>query len=158
MRITVIILALLFAAKANATHDPAFSLTELKGEKADSVRIDHWKGQPLLVAFWRSDCAPCLQEMKLLPDMAQAHPTLIFLLISLHDAEHTRAHLPALSPNVHVLVGEGDLKELLSSFGNTRTLALPYSVMLDKGGNICGKHYGILSPKTITQWQATCSK
>lgn len=114
------------------------------------------EGQPMLVAFWRSDCAPCLQEMKILPDIASQNPGLSITLISLHDAEHTRAHLASMPSNVLVLVAQDEGKTVLADFGNDRMLALPYSIMRDKKGGICDRHYGILLPDRVKEWRKQC--
>lgn len=150
------LLAVLFSVNAHAEDKTALSFAELHGDKQEAVSIERWKGKPLLVAFWRSDCAPCLQEMKLLPEIAKDNSDLTIALISLHDVEHTRSHLPDLPDNVHTLVANDDGKKVLASFGNDRTLALPYSVILNKKGDVCGKHYGILSPDQIKEWRKEC--
>ena len=156
IKTAISLLAVLFSVEAHAEDKATLSFSELHGDKQEAVSIERWKGEPLLVAFWRSDCAPCLQEMKLLPEIAKDNSDLTIALISLHDVEHTRSHLPALPENVHTLVANDDGKKVLASFGNDRTLALPYSVMLGKNGDVCGKHYGIVSPDKIKEWRKQC--
>jgi thiol-disulfide isomerase/thioredoxin len=144
---------------AEAKPISAYRFTELSGDhyqKAKEVTLNEATGKPMLVAFWRSDCAPCLQEMKLLPQLAKEHAELSIILISLHDIPHTQDHLPPLPANVRVLVATDDAKSMLQAFGNARVLALPYSVMLDAKGNACGKHNGILSPDKLKEWRAVC--
>ncbi|OYW79004.1 MAG: hypothetical protein B7Z26_08795, partial [Asticcacaulis sp. 32-58-5] len=144
---------------AEAKPINAYRFSELSGDhyqKVKEVTLNEATGKPMLVAFWRSDCAPCLQEMKLLPEIAATHLDLSIALISLHDAQHTRDHLAVFPANVRVLVAMDDAKSLLQAFGNTRVLALPYSVMLDAKGNACGKHNGILSPDKLNEWRAVC--
>lgn len=119
--------------------------------------LHKWKGQLLVVGFWRSDCPPCLEEMKALPQIATQHPETSMVFISLQDAQHTRKHIKPMPPNVHLLVSKDDGRSLLAAFGNERVLALPYSVMLDAKGEICAKHNGILSSETISQWRKQCS-
>lgn len=153
---SIALFAVLLSVEAHAEDKAALSFSELHGDKQEAVSIERWKGKPLLVAFWRSDCAPCLQEMKLLPEIAKANSDLAMALISLHDVEHTRSHLPVLPENVHTLVANDDGKKVLASFGNDRTLALPYSVMLNKKGDVCGKHYGIVSPNQVKEWRERC--
>jgi uncharacterized protein len=137
----------------------AYRFTELRGEyyqQTTEVALNETTGKPTLVAFWRADCAPCLQEMKLLPQLAKEHGELSIILISLHDIPHTQDHLPPLPANVRVLVAMGDATSVLQAFGNARVLALPYSVMLDANGKTCAKHHGILSPEILTKWRNQC--
>ena len=121
-----------------------------------SVNSKAWAGHPALIMFWRSDCAPCLQEMMNLPDLAKAHADLPIMLISLQDAQHTRKHLSAMPLNVHVLVAQNGGKEVLMAFGNNRMLALPYNVMLNSKGTVCEWYYGILPSQKIEEWKKTC--
>ena len=145
--IAALIVALASAAWAEGVGDLRFK--DMSGKPSAL-------GQAKLVAFWSSDCAPCLREMGILPDIAKQNSDLPIALISLKDAEHTRARLIPMPENVQVLVAQDEGRAVLTAFGNERTLALPYSVMLDKKGAICGKYYGILSPDKVKEWRKEC--
>jgi peroxiredoxin len=140
-------------------HIGEYVFTQLKGKnlaEKTSVRIDNWKNQKLLVLFWKSDCPPCLQEMKLLPELAKQNANLQIALISLSNEKDTKEHLGAMPSNVNILLANDDAKEVLSAFKNNRMLALPYSVMLNVKGDVCNNHYGIISPDKIKQWRKEC--
>ena len=160
VRAAAFLLALCLGAPApshaHVEDTPVF--TALYGDHQEIVRLDRWQGKPLLVIFWRSDCAPCLQELAVLPEIAEAYSDLAMVLIALDDVAHTQAHLPTLPAHVPMLVAHEDARTLLTRFGNDRTLALPYSVMLNAKGAICAQHYGILSPHTLNKWRTTCAK
>ncbi len=160
LAILTMLSAALAASGAAAKDRGALTFAELHGarlEESVTVTAADWRGHATLVAFWRSDCAPCLKEMGILPDIARQNHDLPIALISLHDAEHTRAHLAPMPENVQVLVAQDEGKEVLSAFGNDRTLALPYSVMLDKDGAICNWYYGIVAPEKVKEWRKQCS-
>ncbi len=106
--------------------------------------------------FWRADCAPCRQELEALPHIALENPDVKFALISLQSTESVSPHRGLLPTNVRTLATQDDPKAVLSAFGNTRTLALPYSVMLNRNGGICASHYGLLSSLTVTAWRKDC--
>lgn len=113
------------------------------------------KGEQTLVMFWRSDCAPCLEEMKILPDLAKKNASLTIALVSLQNAEATSANLPSLPHNVQVFIAQGDGKEVLAKFGDEK-LALPFSLMLNADGSVCKKHYGIIGTDIVKDWQKQC--
>ena len=123
----------------------------------DFIRLSQWQGKPVLVMFWRSDCPPCLIELRNIPDMLTAHKDLQVALISLQDMEHTRNKLPKLPKNVTVLVAQDDGGELLAAFGNDKRLALPYSVILDARGRRCTERNGILTPQILDSWVKQCA-
>lgn len=146
-------------AMGNVKDINTLTFTELKGEKfveTATIPLPRRPEHPLLIAFWRSDCAPCLKEMEILPEIAKGNADMPIALISLHDAEHTRQRLTPMPKNVQVLVAQQDGKTVLNAFGNTRTLALPYSIMLDRDAILCKKHYGMISPQLIKDWRKVC--
>jgi thiol-disulfide isomerase/thioredoxin len=146
------------AAEAKIMDDLKFE--ELRGtqlEQSAAATPEIWRGHSTLVMFWRSDCAPCLREIEILPDIAKQNADLPIALISLHDTEHTRAHLTPMPDNVRILVAQDDGKRVLAAFGNDRTLALPYSVMLNSSGAICNWYYGIIAPEKVIEWKKACS-
>jgi cytochrome c biogenesis protein CcmG, thiol:disulfide interchange protein DsbE len=49
---------------------PAFTLAGLDG---DPVSLEDLRGRPVIVNFWASDCAPCVEEFPLLSSAAAAH-------------------------------------------------------------------------------------
>ncbi len=152
MRVRITIVALVFSFAGAAAWAEGVSDLQFKDMADKPVALGHAR----LVTFWSSDCAPCLREMGILPDIAKQNADLPIALISLKDAEHTRARLIPMPDNVRVLVAQDEGRAVLTAFGNERTLALPYSVMLNKKGGICGKYYGIISPDKIKEWRKEC--
>ncbi len=115
-----------------------------------------WRGHSLLIAFWSPDCAPCLREMEALPALSRENPDLPILLVCLKTREACGMKgIPAFS-NVHFLISRELPQTLFAAFGNTRALALPYSVMLNAQHAICGTHYGMLAPQTVDTWKKQC--
>jgi hypothetical protein len=137
-------------------HHPFTELTGTGYVATREVTLAHWHNTPLLVIFWRSDCAPCMRELALIPALAKRYPRLPIALVSLQDATLTRAHLPQLPENVHILLGKDEPRTLLAAFGNDKILALPYSVMRHANGTLCSTHHGILAPDTLKQWLKAC--
>lgn len=120
------------------------------------VGFDQWRGRNVLVLFWRPDCSPCLTEMKVLPKIARDNSDLPIALVSLHDTALSKQLLPAMPANVQVMIARDEGTKVLAAFGNDRTMALPYSVMLNGLGNVCGRHYGILNPQKVSGWRQSC--
>jgi len=152
MRVRIAIAALIFSFAGAAAWAEGIGDLQFKDLADKPANL----GQARLLTFWSSDCAPCLREMGILPDVAKQNADLPMALISLKDAEHTRARLIPMPDNVQVLVAQDEGRAVLTAFGNERTLALPYSVMLNKKGEVCGKHYGIISPDTVKEWRKEC--
>ncbi|WP_348759482.1 TlpA family protein disulfide reductase [Candidatus Methylocalor cossyra] len=48
---------------------PDVEFVTLTGER---IRLRDWRGDPVLVTFWATDCRPCLEEI---PDLSELHRT-----------------------------------------------------------------------------------
>ncbi len=62
---------------------PEFSLLDQKGKE---VHLSDFKGKFVYLDFWATWCVPCLQEMKLIPDLKKRYgDKIVFVSISLDD-------------------------------------------------------------------------
>jgi len=157
-RAIFLLAAILLPAGALADGVPGFTLLfPNKEAKADEAfTLDRFRGHPLLIAFWRSDCAPCVTETPILLKIAAAHREVPVALISLQDKAHTLKHFadnPA--PNIQVLVAEGKMKDTLNALGDERS-ALPFSVYLRADGSVCHTRYGLLGTAVADAWVRQC--
>lgn len=149
------LLACLLVCLAESSSSAGELLFSKAGEDKYLNIQDLKRGQDL-VLFWRSDCAPCLLEIGLLPEISKQFPNLKILLVSLQNVELPQKHVLPNLPNVGQAVAVSDVREVLQEFGNEK-LALPYSVALRGDGSICAKNYGILGIRKINNWIKTCS-
>jgi cytochrome c biogenesis protein CcmG, thiol:disulfide interchange protein DsbE len=117
-------------------------LFELKTLKDQSVRLQSLKGNVVIVHFWASWCAPCLDEIPALVKFAretEGRPIRI-LAVSLDDAwPKAEKILPSASlpPNlIAVLDPEGTAPDLYGSY------QFPETYVLDRELNIAAKWVG----------------
>ena len=114
------------------------------------------QGSTALVVFWRADCPPCIDELRLIPKIAKAHPTVKIVLVSLNERTKADQHLTDQLPStIANLTMSNASKELLAAFGNQQSI-LPYSVGLHKDGQICQTHVGILGTSLANKWEKIC--
>ncbi len=110
--------------------------------------------------FWRTDCAPCLQEMSLLPELAATHTTMDIVAIVLQEKQQAeRYKLPATPANVRLfaIANAGSIEQtqqILRAFGSTIP-ALPFSALVTDE-KICATHNGQLSMNLLDIWEKTC--
>lgn len=112
--------------------------------------LSQWRGQIVVLNFWASWCAPCREEM---PDFvalrAQHHAQGVeFVGIAIDNAANVAEFLKKQPVNYPILVGEGAAHSLARRLGDTRG-ALPYTIVLDRDGNVALTHLGRLPADTL---------
>jgi thiol-disulfide isomerase/thioredoxin len=112
--------------------------------------LSQWRGQVVVLNFWASWCAPCREEM---PDFdavrAQTRMKGVeFVGIAIDGAENVERFLARQPVGYPILVGGGDAHALARQLGNPEG-ALPYTVVVDRNGEVAFRHLGRLPRATL---------
>lgn len=72
------------------TTAPTFTLPALTGQNGAKISLADFKGQPVVINFWSSTCAPCKDEAPLLETqwLRVKSQGVIFLGIDVEDTQH----------------------------------------------------------------------
>lgn len=126
---------------------PDFSHRDLDGRM---VSPGDFEGQLLLINFWASWCAPCVEEMPMLSQLQAVYSGrgLKVLGIALDDPGRAADFAAGMELGYTVLVGEADVVVTGRRYGNVSGL-LPYSVMVDTEGIVRWSHLGALDRETV---------
>ncbi len=113
---------------------PDFVLSDLNG---DPRPISDWSGQPLLINFWATWCAPCRREMPLLQKLHEesGNSGLQVIGIAIDRVPDVNAFTTETGVTYPILVGQEDAIELTEEFG-LDVLGLPFSVLTGGDGQI----------------------
>jgi thiol-disulfide isomerase/thioredoxin len=106
------------------------SLPDLEGQRR---QVADWRGKVLVVNFWATWCAPCLEEIPLFVRMQErlGPEGLQFVGIAVDREASVREFARAKRMNYPVLIGHAGAIELSRLAGNARG-GLPYTVVLDR--------------------------
>jgi thiol-disulfide isomerase/thioredoxin len=117
-----------------------FTLNDVWG---DPRAISEWSGQPLLINFWATWCAPCRREMPLLQTLhnERASTGLTILGIAIDRQADVQAYVTEAGITYPILVGEADAMAVSDQFG-LPDLGLPFSVLVAGDGSILTVHVG----------------
>ena len=115
---------LLFALNLPGTDDPAIDLGQ-------------WRGKPLVVNFWATWCAPCVEEMPELSALQQQFQAkgLQVLGIGIDSPENIRKFSEQRPVVYPLFIAGAGGSELSRRFGNSSG-GLPYTVVIDRNGRV----------------------
>jgi thiol-disulfide isomerase/thioredoxin len=131
-------------------YRPDFSLPDLQGEIR---RNSEWDGKVVIVNFWATWCPPCVKEIPMFIKLQEkyAERGLQFVGIATNDYyEAVADFVKDNGINYPVLIGEQEAIDVAISFGN-RVAGLPFTVVIDRKGNIVFRHIGEMKQQQTEQ-------
>jgi len=117
-------------------------LADLKGE---TQPLAQWRGRVLVVNFWATWCAPCREEIPGFVRLQERYGArgLTFVGIAIDQPDKVAEFAREFQINYPLLVGGVETLELLREVGN-RAGVLPYTLVIDRGGNLVSREPGAL--------------
>jgi len=143
------------SASVPAQQKSAAALFEHTFSDADGKpqALAQWKGRWLLVNFWATWCAPCVEEM---PDLQRVHDEyrggdLSVVGLAIDNPSAVKRFRDSLQLQLPLLIAGASGTELARQLGNTSG-ALPYTVLVDQSGTIVQSKLGQLRDPELRSW------
>lgn len=113
---------------------PLFKLKDLEDKVRD---VKEWDGQVLMINFWATWCPPCRREIPAFIELQEKYMDKGFKIIgiALDEKQAVIDFTDPMGVNYPVLMAEQEGITLSKAYGN-RLGVLPYSVIVDRKGNI----------------------
>jgi thiol-disulfide isomerase/thioredoxin len=118
---------------------------------ADKPRtVREWNGLILVVNFWATWCAPCRQEI---PELVRVRDKLLasgveFVGIAIDQVAKVSEFARTLPISYPLLIADAKGLDLLRKLGNPSG-GLPYTVVLDRKGQIAHRNLGVVTQEKI---------
>jgi thiol-disulfide isomerase/thioredoxin len=131
-------------APRDATKLLALSLPDTSGQRQS---LSQWRGKVVVVNFWATWCEPCRREM---PEFVVAQRELgprglQFVGIAVDQKDKVESFAKDLDLNYPALIAGYDAVDLSKSLGNELS-ALPFTVIIDRKGNVASTQLGPFKP------------
>lgn len=117
--------------------------------------LSDWRGKLLIVNFWATWCAPCVEEM---PDLQAVRDEFAsrgveVLGIGIDNAKNIAAFRDKLDIRFPLFVAGAGGSELGRALGNQAGV-LPYTVLVSRDGRVVQRKIGQIKPAELRLWLA----
>ncbi len=123
--------------KANE-HRPDFTLSDIHGQPRS---IGEWDGKVIVLNFWATWCPPCVREVPALEKLFETYRDkgLVVIGVALDTTQPVIDFIDPQGVEYPVLIADQEGPALTQQYGN-RLNVLPYTVIIDRQGNIVYRH------------------
>jgi len=138
--------------EVSGARAPEFTLRDLRG---DEVSLGDYLGRPVIIDFWATWCAPCVQQIPVLNAFQAAHYGEVAVLGIAVDAQGVEVVAPfALEHDIQypVLVGDESLAQQYGAFG------FPSLYVVAPDGTIVANHVGVITEEELEEALLGASK
>ncbi len=131
----------------------AFWAVEFDAPSGESLPMAAFQGKPLVLNFWATWCAPCIEEMPLIDAFFRESESKGWQVLGLAIDQPSRVRQFLSQFPVHYKIGLAGLNgtELAKKLGND-VGGLPFTIVLDANGQLKQRKLGKLTADDIKKW------
>jgi peroxiredoxin len=122
----------------------------LPGIDGKPRQLSEWRGKLIVLNFWATWCPPCREEIPLFVRTQGKYGArgLQIIGVAIDKLEDVKNFQDFKLINYPVLVGQEEVMALMQQYGN-RIGSLPYSVVIDRKGQVLSRKVGAYQPAEL---------
>jgi thiol-disulfide isomerase/thioredoxin len=115
--------------------------------------MTQWQGRWLVLNFWATWCAPCVEEMPTLQQVAHDYrgQGVAVVGLGIDNADAIRRFQTQLQLDLPLLVASATGSNLARELGNISG-ALPYTVLISPKGTVVQARLGLVKSELLRSW------
>lgn len=140
-----------YSVDAPAARAPAaLARMELPDLAGKPVTIAAWPDKVLVINFWATWCAPCRREIPGLISIQGKHAAngVQVVGIAVDQVDKVREYAKEIGINYPILIAGMEGATLARELGN-KTGALPFTIVMDRGGKLVKSHLGLITEEEL---------
>ena len=126
----------------------ALPATVLSGLDGNPIRLDRFRGKPVVVNLWATWCPPCRREMPVLQHAQSTMPGVVFVFANQGEAPETVQQYLATE---HIVITNVAIDRKLEVARLAGSNALPATLFFDANGKLRATRMGSLSAATLAE-------
>ena len=132
---------------------PGWWDTQWDDPQGEPLRLATFKGRPLVINFWATWCAPCVEEMPLLDAFYRENKGRNWQMIgiAIDQPSSVRRFLAQYPVSYPIALGGLQGTEWGKALGNVQG-GLPFTVVLNAKGDMIAQYLGKLKEDQINSW------
>jgi thiol-disulfide isomerase/thioredoxin len=150
----------LFSSQIPSDAPPSINISSMANNAIATARfydldekvqaLEQWKGKIIVVNFWATWCPPCIAEIPEFIKIQKQYEKqgVQFVGIAIDQKSKVQAFAKENKMNYPVLLGDLAGIDLARRIGNANG-GLPYSVIVDRNGNVVATQLGTLSREKL---------
>jgi peroxiredoxin len=141
--------SIIYIFTANSQPDlPEISFKDIDNQ---SHSFSEYKGQPLLVIFWATDCPGCIAEMPELIKLHEQYSSQGLAMLGVAMSHDSISHIKTMRKNKQLpyTITWDENQTISAAFNNVRVT--PTHFLIDKEGNIIMRKIGELNMNALHQ-------
>lgn len=127
----------------------AATLPDAQGKPHD---LGQYRGKVLVVNFWATWCAPCVEEMPGFVRLQDKYRDrgLVFVGVAIDDPDSVAPFMHRMGINYPIVTAEAAGYELLKAAGDSKGV-MPFTLVIDRAGAVAQTRAGIYRESELDQ-------